>query len=73
MIAEQGWRPAAGERVALIGPLTVDADTPYTARYQEAVIPAGFRTVSEPGIDIRDRRRGTWWRVHNASKHPTAC
>jgi hypothetical protein len=42
-IAEQGWRPAAGERVALIGPLTIDADTPYTARYQEAVIPAGFQ------------------------------
>jgi hypothetical protein len=42
-IAEQGWRPATGERVALIGPLTIDADKPYTARYQEAVIPAGFQ------------------------------
>lgn len=42
-IAEQRWRPTAGDRLALIGPLAIDADTPYTARYLEAVIRAGFQ------------------------------
>ena len=38
-IAEEGWRPAAGEKVAIIGPLVVAIDKPYTARYMEAVFP----------------------------------
>ena len=42
-IAEEGWRPAGGERVATVGPLVVDAGTPYTAHYLETVIPAGFQ------------------------------
>lgn len=42
-IAEQTWRPAGGQRVALIGPLVVDAGIPYTARFLETVIPAGFQ------------------------------
>jgi len=42
-IAEQGWRPRGGDRVALIGPLGVDAGVAYTARYLETVIPAGFQ------------------------------
>lgn len=42
-IAEQTWRPRGGERVALIGPLGVDAGVAYTARYMETVIPAGFQ------------------------------
>jgi quercetin dioxygenase-like cupin family protein len=42
-IAEQGWRPAAGERTAMIGPLVIEPDSPYTARYLETVIPAGFQ------------------------------
>jgi hypothetical protein len=45
-IAEQGWLPAGGERIAMIGPLVVDQATPYTARYMETVIPAGFQ---QPG------------------------
>ena len=36
-IAEKGWRPASGERVAEIGPLPVDAHTSYTAVYMQAV------------------------------------
>lgn len=42
-IAEASWRPAGGERVATIGPLVIDPSVPYTARYQEAVIAAGFQ------------------------------
>jgi quercetin dioxygenase-like cupin family protein len=40
-IAEEGWHPAGGQRVATIGPLVVEPDTPYTAHYLETVIPAG--------------------------------
>jgi quercetin dioxygenase-like cupin family protein len=48
-IAEQGWRSAGGERIAIIGPLVVDTDTPYTARYMETVIPPGFQQPGGPG------------------------
>jgi quercetin dioxygenase-like cupin family protein len=43
-IAEEQWRPAAGEKVAVIGPLEVAADKPYSARYMEAVFPPDFET-----------------------------
>lgn len=43
-IAEKEWRPAAGERVAAIGPLAVETGKQYTARYMEAVFTAGMRT-----------------------------
>ena len=43
-IEVRDWRPAAGERVAVIGPLSTKHDTPYTARYMEAVFPPDFRT-----------------------------
>ena len=48
-IAEEGWRPAAGEKVATIGPLLVATDKPYTARYMEAVFPPGSQPVGGPG------------------------
>lgn len=48
-IAEEGWRPAAGEEVASIGPLLVATDKPYTARYMEAVFPPGSQPVGGPG------------------------
>jgi hypothetical protein len=38
-IAGSSWRPAAGERVAAIGPLPVMPAKTYTARYMEAVFP----------------------------------
>lgn len=41
-IAEEGWHPSAGERIAVIGPLVIASDKPYTARYMEAVFPPGF-------------------------------
>ena len=42
-IAEQTWRPSGGARVATIGPLVVEPDTAYTARYLETVISPGFQ------------------------------
>ena len=48
-IAEETWRPAAGERIATIGPLLVATDKPYTARYMEAVFPPGSQPVGGPG------------------------
>jgi hypothetical protein len=38
-IAASSWRPATGERVAAIGPLSVASAKSYTARYMEAVFP----------------------------------
>jgi quercetin dioxygenase-like cupin family protein len=38
-IADSKWRPAVGERVAVIGPLPVGAAKKYTARYMQAVFP----------------------------------
>jgi quercetin dioxygenase-like cupin family protein len=43
-IAGKDWRPRAGERVAVVGPLPHDAQTTYTARYMEAVFEPGART-----------------------------
>jgi len=42
-IAEAGWRPTGGERIAMIGPLVIDPAVPYTARYLEAVMTPGFQ------------------------------
>ncbi|MEO8336736.1 MAG: hypothetical protein ABI664_17270 [bacterium] len=42
-IADQTWRPRAGERVAMIGPLVVDRNVSYTAHYLETVIEPGFQ------------------------------
>ncbi len=44
-IAEEGWRPSAGERIAVIGPLAVAEGKPYTARYMEAVFPPGMQVT----------------------------
>jgi quercetin dioxygenase-like cupin family protein len=38
-IADSDWRPPAGNRVAVIGPLSVEPARAYTARYMEAVFP----------------------------------
>jgi len=44
-IAEHAWRPAGGERVAVIGPFAVAAGKQYTARYMEAVFTPGMRAA----------------------------
>jgi quercetin dioxygenase-like cupin family protein len=41
-IAEAGWRPLSGARVAEIGPLPVSSDSNYTAQYMEAVFTPGM-------------------------------
>jgi quercetin dioxygenase-like cupin family protein len=43
-IAAKDWRPSAGERVDVLGPLQVSPDKPYTARYMEAVFAPGMQT-----------------------------
>lgn len=43
-IAAKDWRPAAGDRIAVLGPLPVSSDKPYTARYMEAVFAPGMQT-----------------------------
>jgi quercetin dioxygenase-like cupin family protein len=44
VIAAKDWRPASGQRVAVIGPLRVSPAAQYTARYMEAVFPPGMQT-----------------------------
>jgi len=43
-LAEPGWRPAAGARVATIGPLQVRPEGRYTASYMHAATSPGFQT-----------------------------
>jgi hypothetical protein len=64
-IAEEAWRPTAGERVAIIGPLHVATDTPYTARYMQAVFPADAPTLY-PGPGHRHPGPEAWYVVSGA-------
>jgi hypothetical protein len=53
-IAEEGWRPAGGERIAVAGPLPlVDADT-YAAVYMEGVFQPGMHSGvhRHPGVEV---------------------
>ena len=43
-IAASTWKPAGGQRIAVVGPLPIAAGTNYTARYMEAVFPAKMST-----------------------------
>jgi quercetin dioxygenase-like cupin family protein len=42
-IADEGWRPASGTRVSVVGPLEVDRGTRYNARYMESIMPPAVR------------------------------
>jgi hypothetical protein len=64
-IAEEKWRPAAGERVAVIGPLDVAPGTPYTARYMQALFPADAPTPY-PGTGHRHPGPEAWFVVSGA-------
>jgi quercetin dioxygenase-like cupin family protein len=45
-IQTEDWRPPlSGQRVAVIGPLPVQSDKRYTARYMQAVFPPGMETA----------------------------
>jgi quercetin dioxygenase-like cupin family protein len=57
-IAPADWRPAAGERVAVVGPLAVARGTPYTARYMEAVFPPG---MPAPRLGHRHSGAEAWY------------
>ena len=59
-IAGEQWRPTAGEKIAIIGPLLVGSDRPYTARYLEAVFPPGLDTG---GIGHRHPGPEAWYVV----------
>jgi hypothetical protein len=41
-IADEGWRPSGGERIAEIGPLPITAGQTYSARYMEAIFTPGM-------------------------------
>lgn len=43
-IAGESWRPVAGQRIAVLGPLPHSSNTHYTARYMEAVFAPGMQT-----------------------------
>jgi quercetin dioxygenase-like cupin family protein len=52
-IAEAGWRPASGERIAVVGPLPlVEADA-YAAVYMEGVFKPGMHSAvhRHPGVE----------------------
>jgi hypothetical protein len=52
-IAERGWRPASGQRIAVVGPLPlVDADA-YAAIYMEGVFKPGMHSAAHrhPGVE----------------------
>jgi hypothetical protein len=65
-IAEEKWRPAAGERVAVIGPLDVATDTPYTARYMEALFPWAGPQPYGDGSGHRHPGSEAWYVVSGA-------
>ena len=48
VIADQGWRAASGERVAVLGPFPIVAGRQYTARYMEEVRQPGPRPQDIP-------------------------
>ena len=62
-IEDASWRPIAGERVALIGPLSVRRLTPYTARYMEAVFSPDYRL---PPVGHRHSGAEAWYVVTGA-------
>lgn len=43
-IAEAGWRPAGGQRIAEIGALPAEPGTKYIAQYMEAIMNPGMKT-----------------------------
>jgi quercetin dioxygenase-like cupin family protein len=53
-IAEAGYRPAGGEHLAEIGPLRIEAGTPYTAAYMQGIMLPGAETGvhHHPGPEV---------------------
>jgi quercetin dioxygenase-like cupin family protein len=53
-IAEAGWRPASGERIALAGPLPLVEAEAYAAVYMEGVFRPGMHSPihRHPGVEV---------------------
>ena len=49
-IGASTWKPAGGQRIAVVGPLPITAGTRYTARYMEAVFPAKGNMVTSAHV-----------------------
>ncbi len=70
-IANAGWRPSGGERIAEIGPLPVIAGEKYSAQYMEAIFdpgmtaPAHVLQVPKPGIGWPGKHV---WKLRKADK-----
>jgi hypothetical protein len=68
-IADSGWRPLRGDRIAIAGPLPlVEADS-FAAVYMEAVFQPG---ITRPSIGTRGSRSGIPSRASSAWRLPTA-
>ena len=65
-IADDQWRPAGGAKIALIGPLQVATDTPYTARYMEALFPWAGPQPYGDGSGHRHSGPEAWYVVSGA-------
>ena len=46
-IADAGWQPSGGERIAKIGPLPISAGQTYSAQYMEAVFTPGMEAPAQ--------------------------
>ena len=57
-IAPEGWRPGTGERIAVIGPLLVASDKPYTAHYLGGQYSRPATRLAEPVIVIQALKLG---------------
>jgi hypothetical protein len=60
-IAEENWKAAGGKEIASIGPLVVDVDKPYTARFMEALFPPGSQPVSRDRPGHRHPGPEAWY------------
>jgi hypothetical protein len=65
-IADDQWRPAGGKKNALIGPFQVETDTPYTARYMEALFPPAGPQPYGDGSGHRHSGPEAWYVVSGA-------
>lgn len=65
-IAESGWRPQRGIRVAEIGPLEVEPGGSYTAQYMEGIFDPGMTTEAHPhpGPEAAYTMAGAWPSPH---------
>jgi len=65
-IADAEWRPDSGEKIVRIGPLDVATNTPYTARYMEALFPPRGPEPYGDGSGHRHSGPEAWYVVSGA-------